>query len=122
MIVTPSSNVDIEIRSALDPSDIEADDGQQKPFTLTTTTRGFSGPGRVEEFRPELGIVRFWNADGGAWTVIVQGPLMKRDGNLGATSRQCAFKHDDTTPPPAWVVELVEGARVRAAQAIKAEP
>lgn len=116
MITAISSHmpIDIDIRYQLNPSDHEGIDGTQL-YALPA-----HGAGNTR-FRPETASVRFWKA-GGNWTVIVAGPLVKKDGKLGAATRQCAFKHDASTPPPAWVIELVEDARERAAQAIKAEP
>lgn len=123
MITAISSHmpINIDIKYQLDPSDIEGggDLARQiagnKLFSLPAY--GTSGT----RFRPETASVRFWEA-GGSWSVIASGPLVKKDGKLGAATRQCAFRYDDTAPPPAWVLELVADARERVAEAIKAKP
>ncbi|MGZ9829897.1 hypothetical protein ACXYTP_23570 [Tsukamurella ocularis] len=116
----PHWPVQIAVTYRLDPSDLEGggDLARQIAGNDLFTLPAYSAT--EARFRPRSATVRFWDPAGGSWTVIVSGPLVKKDGTPGATSRQCAFKHDDTAPPPTWVVELVEDARERAAQAIKA--
>lgn len=114
--------IDIDIKYQLDPSDLEGGGDLARQLAgndlFSLPAYGASGT----RFRPETASVRFWDEAGGRWAVIVAGPLIKKDGKLGAATRQCAFRHDDAAPLPAWVIQLVEDARERAAQAIKAAP
>ncbi|CAM3808574.1 hypothetical protein ACXYTP_07305 [Tsukamurella ocularis] len=111
--------IDIDIKYQLDPSDLEGGSDLARQLAGRDL---FTLPSRDgAKFRPETASVRFWDQAGGSWTVVLTGPMVKKDGKLGSATRQCAFAHTDTAPPPAWVAELVNDARERAARAIKAE-